>query len=307
MTAAPADNEEWSVGAATANVSPIMSRELESSQYYVRSLSVNLVDVSNVDSLQQVLRGLASVGVHEYVLPWSLLEEAGIALVHDLLEETSSRLRSIIVPSFFNLADRAQSDHDDARLRAAIDAAVVLDCSTIYGTTGPRGDLTFGQASALFGELVRQHAEYARQRNIRVLIESTNALRVDINFVFTLRDLADVAKEARIGMCVDLAACWTERDVNETLAGMAPSVDIVQIADFVPGTRTTGDRAVPGDGVIPLKALLSSLLEGGFQGVFDLELLGPRLVDEGLVKALARGWHVANRVIDESRQEAMTA
>ncbi len=275
-----------------------MSGELESGNH-VRSLSVNLVDVSSVESLQQVIKGLAGVGVREFVLPWSLLEAAGVGLVRGLLAQTASGLRSIIVPSFFNLADRARSDQEGVRLRAAIDAAATLGCSLIYGTTGPRGDLTFAQASAVFTEVVQPYVEYAGQRNIRLLIENTNALRVDINFVFTLRDLVDVTEQAGLGMCVDLAACWMERDVHETLAGMARNVDIVQIADFVLGTRTTGDRAVPGDGVIPLRGLLSSLLEAGFEGMFDLELLGPRLADEGLVRALARGWKVSSSVIDE--------
>ena len=38
---------------------------------------------------------------------------------------------------------------------------------------------------------------------------------------------------------------------------------------------------MPGDGVIPLERLLGDLLELGYEGVFDLELLGPRIESEG--------------------------
>ena len=38
---------------------------------------------------------------------------------------------------------------------------------------------------------------------------------------------------------------------------------------------------VPGDGAIPLERLLGELLEAGYTGVFDLELVGPRIESEG--------------------------
>jgi sugar phosphate isomerase/epimerase len=62
----------------------------------------------------------------------------------------------------------------------------------------------------------------------------------------------------------------------------------VQASDYVPGDRTAPCRAVPGDGMIPLAHLLGELLEAGYQGVFDLELLGPRIQEEGPAAATKR-------------------
>jgi sugar phosphate isomerase/epimerase len=61
------------------------------------------------------------------------------------------------------------------------------------------------------------------------------------------------------------------------------------VSDFVVGTLTTPDRAVPGDGDIPLEHLLAQLLDAGYQGVFDLELIGPRIEAEGYEPAIRRG------------------
>jgi sugar phosphate isomerase/epimerase len=63
----------------------------------------------------------------------------------------------------------------------------------------------------------------------------------------------------------------------------------VQIADFVLGTLTTPNRAVPGDGDIPIGQQLRWLNDAGYSGVLELELAGPRIDAEGAVSACRRG------------------
>ena len=67
-----------------------------------------------------------------------------------------------------------------------------------------------------------------------------------------------------------------------------PVTGLVQVSDYVLGDRTTPCRAVPGDGVIPLDRLIGDLLESGYAGLFDLELIGPRIAAEGAYAASTR-------------------
>jgi sugar phosphate isomerase/epimerase len=67
-----------------------------------------------------------------------------------------------------------------------------------------------------------------------------------------------------------------------------PRAGLVQVSDYVLGDRALPGRAVPGDGTIPLERLLGQLLELGYEGMFDLELLGPRIDEEGHRAATAR-------------------
>ena len=60
-----------------------------------------------------------------------------------------------------------------------------------------------------------------------------------------------------------------------------PMTGLVQASDYVLGDRTAPCRAVPGDGAIPLERLLGDILDAGYTGVFDLELVGPRIEAEG--------------------------
>ena len=45
---------------------------------------------------------------------------------------------------------------------------------------------------------------------------------------------------------------------------------------------------MPGDGAIPLERILGWALDAGYRGAFDLELLGPRIDDEGRLDATRR-------------------
>jgi sugar phosphate isomerase/epimerase len=60
------------------------------------------------------------------------------------------------------------------------------------------------------------------------------------------------------------------------------------VSDYVYGDRTAPCRAVIGDGAIPLEHIIGELLDVGYSGVFDLELLGPRIQQEGAAAATKR-------------------
>ena len=46
--------------------------------------------------------------------------------------------------------------------------------------------------------------------------------------------------------------------------------------------------AVPGDGMVPNEWLVRELLDAGYRGMFDLELVGPRIQAEGCYAASKR-------------------
>jgi sugar phosphate isomerase/epimerase len=130
----------------------------------------------------------------------------------------------------------------------------------------------------------------ARQAGIPIALEHTNSLRADVGFVHTLRDAIDLADRLDIGVCMETNACWAERDLAGTIdRGVAGNrIRLVQVSDYVIGTLATPDRAVPGDGDIPIDRILGQVLAAGYDGVFDLELIGPKIEAEGYAAACRR-------------------
>ena len=62
----------------------------------------------------------------------------------------------------------------------------------------------------------------------------------------------------------------------------------MQVSDFKVGTVASSQRLVPGDGDVPLARILGIVLDAGYRGVFDLELIGDAIVAEGYDAAVPR-------------------
>ena len=43
-----------------------------------------------------------------------------------------------------------------------------------------------------------------------------------------------------------------------------------------------------GDGIIPLKRIIGAFIEAGYDGYFDIELIGPDIEEMGYEEAIAR-------------------
>ena len=171
-----------------------------------------------------------------------------------------------------------------AGLPHAVEVAVRLGAPAIVFTTGPAGPVEWDDAADTFAASVAPHLPAP----VRLCLEHTNSLRHDVSFVHTLRDAIDLARRLDIHVCMEINACWAERDLARTIADGIDRIGIVQVSDFAIGTLSTPNRLVPGDGDIPLPRIIRQVLDAGYEGVFDLELVGPKIEEEGYRSAIAR-------------------
>ena len=65
-------------------------------------------------------------------------------------------------------------------------------------------------------------------------------------------------------------------------------IRVVQISDFKVGTIASSQRLVPGDGDIPLARIIGDLIAAGYDGSFELELIGDAILNEGYDRAIPR-------------------
>lgn len=173
-------------------------------------------------------------------------------------------------------------------LNEAIEAAATLGARHLYIVTGGRGSLDWEGAAARCAELIAPCRKLAESRGVALTVETANLLNADIHIAHTLDDTIRLAEIARIGVTIDLGACWFESNLADKFRRAMPLTRLVQVSDYVLGDRSTPCRAVPGDGVVPLERLLGQLLDLGYTGVFDIELTGPRIVAEGHRAAYTR-------------------
>lgn len=185
-------------------------------------------------------------------------------------------------------------DHDaeiesfTSALSRTVAAASVLGARSVYLTSGARGTLTWEETAERFCAAIAPCAEEARRAGVELLVEPAPALYAEFYFTHTLRDTVQLAEQAGVGVVVDVFSCWTEASLRDSIEQAMNRCHLVQVGDYVLGDRAFPCRAVPGDGTIPLARIIGWILEAGYGGAFDLELIGPRIDEEGQCEAVRR-------------------
>jgi sugar phosphate isomerase/epimerase len=239
--------------------------------------------------LDQDLRLWADAGVDRVGIAYVTLEAGGLAASVQKVADAGLEVCDLIGVGPFRLDDPSSWQEQQEELLPVIDAAAALGAGSLIFTPGPAGALSWEEAAAAFTEAFMPVADAAHQRGVRLAIENTGWLRFEIGFATTLRDTVDLARSLDAGLCVEINNCWIERGLQRTLADAAPNITVFQLSDYVEGTNNSPNRAVPGDGMIPLRRIVSQVLDAGYEGPFELEILGPRIDDEGVEAAITRG------------------
>jgi sugar phosphate isomerase/epimerase len=173
-------------------------------------------------------------------------------------------------------------------LSRVIEIAADLGAKSIYMVTGGHGSLDWDEAADCFAAAIAPCVAQSETAGVQLMIETTNPFFADIHIAHSLADTIRLAEIAGIGVCIDLFACWTEANLKTLIAQAIPKCRAVQFSDYVYGDRTIPERAVPGDGAIPLERLVGWVLAAGYEGAFDLEMGGPRIRAEGELAAARR-------------------
>ena len=237
--------------------------------------------------------GIGSVG-----LALKKLEAAGLSDGVERLIDAGLTITNVLSLGF-DLRSRSRWPEHQDRLLAAVDAAIRLRAGCFVVTTGPAGQMTWEEAADSFQEAVAPIRAAANKGGLPLALEHTHALRADVGFVHTLRDALALAEAAGIDVLLECNACWTERALGSTIAEGIGRIRLVQVSDYRVGTHCTPDRLVPGDGDIPLRRIIGQLLSAGYTGIFDLELIGPRIEAEGYPRAIRRSLAWLSSLLDE--------
>jgi len=173
-----------------------------------------------------------------------------------------------------------------------------LGTTVLYVPPGRATAYPWEAAAEMFCQDIAPHVARASELGVRLAVEPTNPLRSDVSFVHTVRDAVDLARTAGLAIVVDLYSAWYERNLDELVRKNIDLVALVQICDYKLGTFTMPNRCAVGDGDIPVERLVAMVLDAGYGGAFDLEILGPMVEEEGYRAPIARSLERASEILD---------
>jgi sugar phosphate isomerase/epimerase len=260
-------------------------------------LSVNALS-SFTWSFDQDLALWKELGVHHAGLLISKIEPDRQAKIAQL--RAAGIRPATLVCGSFTLSAPETWDTTRAMLNGALDSVAALGGGSVYCTPGRTTGQPWREVLDVFAEAIAPCVAHANQCGVALGIEPT--VRTDVSFVNTLRDAVDVAELTGVTLIADFGNCWMERDLREVLQRAMPHVCLVQICDLIIGSSakpSPGGRMHLGEGELPIRRLMQDVLDAGYQGLFDLEVLGPAIEAEGYAPALRRGVDRASRLLAE--------
>jgi sugar phosphate isomerase/epimerase len=263
-------------------------------------LSVNCI-TSYLQPLAADIALWQSLGVEQVALILPKIEEVGWDAARDMVTSAGLRVSTIFGPTYRPLdADRSLGwwDADQTGTVDTVEFAASVGAASVYVCSGAAPTLTWDEAADAFCELVAPAVARSADVGVPLLVEPTNPLRADVSFIFWQRDAMDLARRAGTKVMLDFQSCWYERGLEQVVRENIDLVGMAQLSDYVIGTTETGNRVVPGDGDIPLERLVAMALDAGFAGTFDLEVMGPRIEEEGYPSAVRRAVERASELLD---------
>jgi sugar phosphate isomerase/epimerase len=183
-------------------------------------------------------------------------------------------------------------------IQRSLEFTPTLGSDILYFVPGGGGSQLWEEAAEQFCDEMVPHAARAKELDVQLALEPTNPLRTDVSFVHTVRDAVDLARRADMKVVVDFYSAWYERDIARTVRDNIDLVSLVQIDDYKLSTFDMPNRVAIGDGDIPVERLMGMVLNAGYEGVFDLEILGPVIEKEGYRAPIARSLERASDMLD---------
>jgi sugar phosphate isomerase/epimerase len=229
-----------------------------------------------------------SLGARRIGIQSAKMQAEGWDAYVESLRDAGFEVETIVHLNSNRFDDDVQIESFEKQLSRTLAAAKALGARTVYTTSGARGALTWEETAQRFCSAIAPCAAEARRAGIQLLVEPAPVVYAEFYFTHTLRDAVQLAEQAGVGVVIDIFSCWTEAQLRESIERAIERCHLVQVADYVLGDRAFPCRAVPGDGAIPLERIIGWILEAGYRGAFDLELIGPRIDREGHCEAVRR-------------------
>ncbi len=187
-----------------------------------------------------------------------------------------------------------------AELAGTIDMAQRIGAPSLYFLTGPTPPrMSTDDAIAALIRCLPGVNAYAHDSGVRLAIEHNSISSRAIGFVHTVAGVAEIARVADVDICLELQNCWYEPDLPRLFRENVDRFCVVQVSDFLIDEPLRNNRRVPGDGSMPLEWMIGHVLDAGYEGFFEIEVLGPAIEKEGYESAMRRSveW-LAERLVN---------
>ena len=168
---------------------------------------------------------------------------------------------------------------EDAREALLTAAALGTDTLTIF--SGARAGHTSNHARRLLHDALKTLSPQAAKLGVFLAIEAMHpGCAADWTFLNTVDDVLDIIHAVaggQVKIVLDTYHLGLSPTLVDRIAEIARYISIVQLGDARKPPVGEQNRCRLGQGIVPLREIVSALKTAGYNGYYDVELLGEEL------------------------------
>jgi len=232
-------------------------------------------------SFEEDVANYAAAGIPAIGVWRQKLSDCGENKAIELLAESGLKASQLLWAGGFTGSDgrsfRASvEDATDAlRTTAALSSGVLV----VY--SGARAGHTYNHARRLIKDAMEELAPLAAELGVALALEPMHpACATEFTFLTTVDDvleLIDTVGSPTLKMVFDTYHLGQDPDIVARIPEFAPHVAMVQLGDARQPPATEQNRCRLGDGVVPLREIVDAFQAAGYDGYYDVELLGEEI------------------------------
>jgi sugar phosphate isomerase/epimerase len=217
--------------------------------------------------------GISAIGVWR-----QKLSDCGEAKAAELVEASGLRVSHLSWAGGFTGSDGRSFRVSVEDAAEALRTAATLRAGSLLVYSGARAGHTHNHARRLFRDALVQLSPLAAELGVSLAVEPMHpGCAAEFTFLTSLDevlDLLDAIADPRIKIVLDTYHLGLDAGLVERIPEIVPRVAMVQLGDARVPPKGEQNRCRLGEGIVPLVAIVDALVAAGYDGFYDVELLG---------------------------------
>jgi sugar phosphate isomerase/epimerase len=228
------------------------------------------------DVAQYTAARIPAIGVWRHKL-----SDCGESKALELLSNSGLRVSHLFWVGGFTGSDGRTHRESIEDAAEAIRTAADFDCRTLVAYSGPRAGHTAKHARRLLQAALAELTPLAAELDVTLAFEPMHpGCAAQWTFLTSLDDTLDLLREIahpQVKMVLDTYHLGQQEGFVDRIAEIVPLVAIVQLGDARRPPSGEQNRCRLGAGVVPLREIIAALSAAGYDGYYDVELLGEEI------------------------------
>ena len=232
-------------------------------------------------SFEEDVANYAAAGIPAIGVWRQKLSDFGITKGTELLQESGLIVSHLLWAGGFTGSDGRsfKASVDDAL--EALQTANALQAPALIVYSGARAGHTHNHARRLIRDALKEMVPVSSELGVTLALEPMHPdCATEFTFLTSIDDVLDAIEAVgspQVKMVFDTYHLGRDEACVERIGQISQHIALVQLGDSRGPSRTEQNRCLLGEGIVPLKEIVNALTAAGYDGFYDVELLGEEI------------------------------